>query len=145
MDEDLRQEQEGWQTATSGTKRNRNNNNNERQFQQERTFINENYQGRPQQQRQSQTRPTSQPHPQQQNSSSVRPPQQLETNELRVNVTNAALNYARDYHYPPFKLECQQKLTDKKIGLKMIKELTLYIQKDYKAQNPGSSEILFES
>ncbi|CAF4668583.1 unnamed protein product, partial [Rotaria sp. Silwood2] len=40
-------------------------------------------------------------------------------NNNNIKVSNYALNYAADYQYPPFKLECEPKLDDKKEGVKL--------------------------
>ncbi|CAF1547104.1 unnamed protein product, partial [Didymodactylos carnosus] len=52
------------------------------------------------------------------------------------------MNYAAEYHYTPFKSECQPKLNDKKDGVKLINDLIKYIKVDFTTQNPMFSKPL---
>ncbi|CAF3342598.1 unnamed protein product [Rotaria sp. Silwood2] len=66
-------------------------------------------------------------------------------NNNNIKVSNYALNYAADYQYPPFKLECEPKLDDKKQGVKLVNELLKYIRNDFLFENPSfSKQILVD-
>jgi prefoldin subunit 5 len=65
----------------------------------------------------------------------------INQNQSRINansikISNYALNYAADYYYPPFKLECEPKVNDKKQGVKMVNDLVNYIRNDFLRANP---------
>ncbi|CAF1130663.1 unnamed protein product, partial [Didymodactylos carnosus] len=69
------------------------------------------------------------------------PPQQQQnlttTYELyNTEVSKHAIDFASEYHYIPFIIECEPKLTDKKIALKIVNELFVYIKDDFRRQNP---------
>ncbi|CAF1170020.1 unnamed protein product [Rotaria sp. Silwood1] len=61
-------------------------------------------------------------------------------NNNNITVTNYALNYAADYQYPPFKLECEPKSNDKKQDEKLVNELLKYIRNDFLYENLSFSK-----
>ncbi|CAM4833802.1 unnamed protein product [Rotaria magnacalcarata] len=65
---------------------------------------------------------------------------QLGINHNDIRISNYELNYAAEYHYPPFKLECEPKLNDKRQGVKLVNELISYIKNDFLHENPFFSK-----
>lgn len=61
---------------------------------------------------------------------------QIGNNVNNCKISNYALNYAADYYYPPFKLECEPKIHDKKIGVKMVNDLIKHIRDNFLRINP---------
>ncbi|CAM2730222.1 unnamed protein product [Rotaria socialis] len=61
-------------------------------------------------------------------------------NYNNIKISNYELSYAAEYHYSPFKLECEPKLNDKKEGAKLVNELLNYIRNDFKRENPSFSK-----
>ncbi|CAF4950596.1 unnamed protein product [Rotaria sp. Silwood1] len=59
-----------------------------------------------------------------------------------LQISKHALNYASEYHYAPFKLECHPKLIDKKQGQKLIMNLIKSIKSDFITQNPKFNKII---
>ncbi|CAF1166284.1 unnamed protein product [Didymodactylos carnosus] len=51
------------------------------------------------------------------------------------------LDYASEYRYTPFKIECHAKLTDKKQGQKLVTELLKFIKDDFSHQSPSFRNI----
>ncbi|CAF1128488.1 unnamed protein product, partial [Didymodactylos carnosus] len=76
------------------------------------------------------------------------PPQQQQqnlttTHELyNIEVSKRAIDFASEYHYISFIIECEPKLTDKKIALKIVNELFVYIKDDFRRQNPTHASPL---
>ncbi|CAF3260306.1 unnamed protein product [Rotaria sp. Silwood2] len=71
--------------------------------------------------------------------------QQTTSGGNQLPITKYALEYASNYHFSPFKLECQPKIRDRKDGTKLINELIKSITSDFLIQNPRfSHEILFD-
>lgn len=55
------------------------------------------------------------------------------------------MNYASEYHYSPFKIECSPKIDDKKQGQKLITELIQLIKPGFMTENPKFNKtILFD-
>ncbi|CAF2812334.1 unnamed protein product [Rotaria sp. Silwood2] len=78
-------------------------------------------------------------------SSSCHINQQTTNEETRIPITNDALDYASNYHFPPFKLECLSKIRDRKDGTKLINELIKFITPGFLIQNPRfSHDILID-
>jgi hypothetical protein len=69
-------------------------------------------------------------------SSNINNKNHLTINVNNTKISNYALNYAADYYYPPFKLECEPKIMDKKQGVKMMNELVNHIRNDFLRANP---------
>jgi hypothetical protein len=66
-------------------------------------------------------------------------------NVNNIKISNYALNYAADYFYSPFKLECEPKIMDKKKGVKMVNELVNHIRNDFfRANSLFSKPILVD-
>ncbi|CAF3320914.1 unnamed protein product [Rotaria sp. Silwood2] len=71
--------------------------------------------------------------------------QQTTSGGNQLPITKYALEYASNYHFAPFKLECQPKIRNRKDGTKLINELIKSITSDFLIQNPRfSHEILFD-
>ncbi|CAF4113469.1 unnamed protein product, partial [Rotaria sp. Silwood1] len=64
------------------------------------------------------------------------------SNGNSLQISKHALNYASEYHYAPFKLECHPKLIDKKQGQKLIMNLIKSIKSDFITQNPKFNKII---
>ncbi|CAF1120850.1 unnamed protein product [Rotaria sp. Silwood1] len=61
----------------------------------------------------------------------------------RLSITNYALDYASNYHFPPIKLECYPKITERKEGTRLINDLIKTITPGFLTQNPCFSNDIF--
>lgn len=78
-------------------------------------------------------------------SSSLSNQQQTTNGGNQLPITDYALEYASNYHFSPFKLECQPKIRDRKDGTKLINDLIKFITPGFLIQNPRfSHDILFD-
>jgi hypothetical protein len=74
--------------------------------------------------------------------SNINKQNQYTSNTNCIKISNYALNYAANYYYPPFKLECDPKLADKKQGVKMMSELMNHIRNYFIREYPLFSKPL---
>ncbi|CAF3578927.1 unnamed protein product [Rotaria sp. Silwood1] len=68
---------------------------------------------------------------------------QTNKGENRLSITNYALDYASNYHFPPFKLECNPKIIERKEGTRLINDLIKSITPGFLTQNPCFSNDIF--
>ncbi|CAF1306181.1 unnamed protein product [Rotaria sordida] len=61
----------------------------------------------------------------------------------RSSITNYALDYASNYHFSPFKLECNPQIKERKEGKKLINDLMKFITRGFLTQNPCFSKDIF--
>ncbi|CAF1235139.1 unnamed protein product [Rotaria sp. Silwood1] len=68
---------------------------------------------------------------------------QTNKSEYRLSITNYALDYASNYHFPPFKLDCYPKINGRKEGTRLINDLIKFITPGFLNQNPCFSKDIF--
>ncbi|CAF4298986.1 unnamed protein product, partial [Rotaria sordida] len=68
---------------------------------------------------------------------------QINKSGNRSSITNYALDYASNYHFSPFKLECNPKIKERKEGTKLINDLMKFITPGFLTQNPRFSKDIF--
>ncbi|CAF0986804.1 unnamed protein product [Didymodactylos carnosus] len=67
------------------------------------------------------------------------------TNQNGIRISKHAIDYATEYHYTPFKIQCEPKLKNQKNAAKLVCEILNYVKSDFTKLNPVYSKpLLFD-